>query len=198
MQDLKTGYLWGASPKAQFQGQVRCFSPPLSSIERETKLTLLQRCRLSDLSLPSSSLLASTASTEAFTSFPVPPSPFRPPRSGSSSSLSSFPLSFPPSFLIFLLFHRLNLARLVNNGQLPPRSQEAMLFFGGVFVVLATLKAVGKVKAAENEEGKRTWGWTAWIPSGCVLSFPSFNLFLLSRFFFYEAKQKTDLLTTKP
>lgn len=50
-----------------------------------------------------------------------------------------------------------------------------MLIFGTVFVVLAGLKAVGKarldsseVDAVDESTRRKTWGWTRWIPSGCV------------------------------
>ncbi|GAA6040286.1 hypothetical protein JCM8097_009401 [Rhodosporidiobolus ruineniae] len=138
MQDLKTGYLWGASPKAQFQGQL---IGSFASVFVSTAVYCLYR-RVYEL--PS-------------TAFPV------------------------PTAAIWL-----NLARLVNNGALPPRSKEAMLLFGGLFAVLAALKAIGKVRlakaaAAGDEEEKRRWSWTGWIPSGIAFSIgflntPSFSL----------------------
>ncbi|BGP17536.1 hypothetical protein JCM10213_004078 [Rhodosporidiobolus nylandii] len=133
MQDLKTGYLWGASPKAQFQGQI---IGSFASVFVSTAVYCLYR---KVYELPS-------------TSFPV------------------------PTAAIWL-----NLARLVNQGELPPRSTEAMLIFGSVFVVLAGLKAVGKVRSVVSEEGRRTWAWTSWIPSGIAFSIgflntPSFSL----------------------
>ncbi|KAJ8293778.1 putative oligopeptide transporter [Rhodotorula toruloides] len=82
----------------------------------------------------------------------------------------------------------LNLARLVNTGNLPPRSKEAMLIFGTIFVVLAALKAIGKVKLESSESDAvsessrvKTLGWTRWIPSGIAfavgfINTPSFSL----------------------
>ncbi|GAA5849113.1 hypothetical protein JCM8547_006451 [Rhodosporidiobolus lusitaniae] len=135
MQDLKTGYLWGASPKAQWQGQL---IGSFASVFVSTGVYCLYR---KVYELPS-------------TSFPV------------------------PTAAIWL-----NLARLVNNGHLPPRSKEAMLVFGPLFVVLAALKAVGKVRAGDKSraEERRRWGWTRWIPSGIAFSIgflntPSFSL----------------------
>ncbi|GAA5827436.1 hypothetical protein JCM11251_003813 [Rhodosporidiobolus azoricus] len=133
MQDLKTGYLWGASPRAQFQGQL---IGSFASVFVSTGVYCLYR-RVYEL--PS-------------TSFPV------------------------PTAAIWL-----NLARLVNQGKLPPYSKEAMLIFGAVFVVFASLKAVGKVLAEKGEEERRKWAWTGWIPSGIAFSIgflntPSFSL----------------------
>ncbi|GAA5889667.1 hypothetical protein JCM6882_007098 [Rhodosporidiobolus microsporus] len=133
MQDLKTGYLWGASPRAQFQGQL---IGSFASVFVSTAVYCLYR-RVYEL--PS-------------TAFPV------------------------PTAAIWL-----NLARLVNQGELPPRSKEAMLIFGAVFVVLASLKAVGKMLAERSEEENKRWNWTRWIPSGIAFSIgflntPSFSL----------------------
>lgn len=87
---------------------------------------------------------------------------------------SQFPLrrfgkcSSPPflrlssSVLLPLRSYRLNLARLVNNGQLPPRSKESMLIFGAIFLVLAGVKLIAK------NSGGRLGKYGVWIPSGCV------------------------------
>ncbi|BGP41190.1 OPT super [Rhodotorula kratochvilovae] len=145
MQDLKTGHLWGSSPRAQFHGQL---IGSFASVFVSTGVYCLYR-RVYEL--PS-------------TAFPV------------------------PTAAIWL-----NLARLVNNGALPPRSKEAMLLFGALFVVLAALKAVGKVRLAalegaadgfsgrDVEERRRRWAWTRWIPSGIAfavgfINTPSFSL----------------------
>ncbi|GAA5987705.1 hypothetical protein JCM11641_002565 [Rhodosporidiobolus odoratus] len=133
MQDLKTGYLWGASPKAQFQGQI---IGSFASVFVSTAVYCLYR-RVYEL--PS-------------TSFPV------------------------PTAAIWL-----NLARLVNQGDLPPRSKEAMLLFGGLFVLLAALKAIAKVRSERGADEAKRWAWTSWIPSGIAFSIgflntPSFSL----------------------
>ncbi|TNY17968.1 OPT oligopeptide transporter protein-domain-containing protein [Rhodotorula diobovata] len=141
MQDLKTGHLWGSSPRAQFHGQL---IGSLASVFVSTGVYCLYR-RVYEL--PS-------------TAFPV------------------------PTAAIWL-----NLARLVNNGQLPPRSQEAMLVFGALFVGLSALKAVGKARLAAiesdgvvgREEERARWAWTRWIPSGIAfavgfINTPSFSL----------------------
>ncbi|ORY65650.1 OPT oligopeptide transporter protein-domain-containing protein [Leucosporidium creatinivorum] len=125
MQDLKTGHLHGASPKAQFQGQM---IGSLASVFVSSGIYVLYR-NLYDL--PS-------------TTFPV------------------------PTAAIWL-----NLARLVNNGELPPRSKEAMLIFGISFVVLAGVKMVFK--------GRQTLGWTRFVPSGIAFAIgfintPSFSI----------------------
>jgi len=69
----------------------------------------------------------------------------------------------------------LNLARLVNNGQLPPRSKEAMLAFGLAFLVLAGLK----VLAASTRHP--SLNWTKFVPSGIAFAIgfintPSFSI----------------------
>ncbi|BGP56365.1 OPT super [Rhodotorula sphaerocarpa] len=144
MQDMKTGYLWGSSPKAQFHGQL---IGSFASVFVSTGVYCLYR-RVYEF--PS-------------TAFPV------------------------PTAAIWL-----NLARLVNQGRLPPRTEEAMLVFGTAFVALAALKAVGKAKLAaageggsgmlaEDEEGISRWKWTRWIPSGIAfavgfINTPSFSL----------------------
>ncbi|GAA5864934.1 hypothetical protein JCM3774_003914 [Rhodotorula dairenensis] len=143
MQDMKTGYLWGSSPKAQFHGQL---IGSLASVFVSTGVYCLYR-RVYEF--PS-------------TAFPV------------------------PTAAIWL-----NLARLVNQGKLPPHTEGAMLFFGTTFVALAALKAVGKAKiAAAADEGAgmisdgdraRAWRWTRWIPSGIAfavgfINTPSFSL----------------------
>ncbi|GAA5922812.1 hypothetical protein JCM3775_006144 [Rhodotorula graminis] len=141
MQDLKTGHLWGSSPRAQFHGQL---IGSFASVFVSTGVYCLYR---SVYQLPS-------------TAFPV------------------------PTAAIWL-----NLARLVNNGQLPPRSQEAMLIFGPLFVALATLKAIGKSRLAAIEsdgvvgqsQERARWAWTRWIPSGIAfavgfINTPSFSI----------------------
>ncbi|KAK4055903.1 OPT super [Microbotryomycetes sp. JL221] len=128
MQDLKTGHLHRASPKAQFYGQLigSCASVIVSSVI----FVLYRRA----YELPS-------------TSFPV------------------------PTAAVWL-----NLARLVNNGKLPPRTKEAMLVFGILFVVLAALKVVGSTRSIDNR-----LRWTRFIPSGIAFAIgfintPSFSL----------------------
>ncbi|GAA5926555.1 uncharacterized protein JCM15063_000307 [Sporobolomyces koalae] len=126
MQDLKTGYLWQASPKAQFQGQL---VGSLASVFVSTALYCLYR-RVYEF--PS-------------TAFPV------------------------PTAAIWL-----NLARLVNAGELPPRTPEAMIVFGLVFVGLSSLKMIARAKQHE-------WTWAKWLPSGIAFAIgfintPSFSL----------------------
>lgn len=55
----------------------------------------------------------------------------------------------------------LNLARLVNNGNLPPRSKESMLIFGAIFLVLAGIKTI-----AGKSKNQRLIYWSKFIPSG--------------------------------
>ncbi|GAA5992889.1 hypothetical protein JCM10908_001392 [Rhodotorula pacifica] len=143
MQDMKTGYLWGSSPKAQFHGQL---IGSFASVFVSTGVYCLYR-RVYEF--PS-------------TAFPI------------------------PTAAIWL-----NLARLVNQGKLPPHTEDAMLFFGTAFVALAALKAVGKVKIAKaaadgagmisDQDRARAWRWTRWIPSGIAfavgfINTPSFSL----------------------
>ncbi|KAK4047383.1 OPT super [Microbotryomycetes sp. JL201] len=127
MQDLKTGHLHGASPKAQFHGQL---IGSLASVFVSSCIFVLYRRAYE---LPS-------------TSFPV------------------------PTAAVWL-----NLARLVNNGTLPPRTKEAMLVFGFGFVVLASLKVIGSTSS------RHSLRWTRFIPSGIAFAIgfintPSFSL----------------------
>ncbi|GAA5901262.1 uncharacterized protein JCM6883_000156 [Sporobolomyces salmoneus] len=129
MQDLKTGYLWHASPKAQFHGQL---VGSLASVFVSTGLYCLYR---STYNFPS-------------TAFPV------------------------PTAAIWL-----NLARLVNAGELPPRSAEAMVIFGLLFVALSSLKTISRSREAMGTD----WKWARYIPSGIAFAIgfintPSFSL----------------------
>ncbi|GAA5834257.1 hypothetical protein JCM3766R1_004503 [Sporobolomyces carnicolor] len=129
MQDLKTGYLWQASPKAQFQGQL---VGSLASVFVSTALYCLYR-RVYEF--PS-------------TAFPV------------------------PTAAIWL-----NLARLVNAGELPPRTKEAMVIFGLLFVALSSVKMVARTREASG----RAWRWSKYLPSGIAFAIgfintPSFSL----------------------
>ncbi|GAA5951566.1 hypothetical protein JCM3765_005972 [Sporobolomyces pararoseus] len=129
MQDLKTGYLWQASPKAQFQGQL---VGSLASVFVSTALYCLYR-RVYDF--PS-------------TAFPVP-----------TAALW------------------LNLARLVNAGELPPRTKEAMIILGLIFVGLSSLKLIARTRES-NGQG---WSWAKYLPSGIAFAIgfintPSFSL----------------------
>ncbi|GAA5908348.1 hypothetical protein JCM5296_001288 [Sporobolomyces johnsonii] len=153
MQDLKTGYLWKASPRAQFKGQM---IGSFASVFVSTALYCLYRRAYE---LPS-------------TSFPV------------------------PTAAIWL-----NLARLVNRGELPPRSKEAMLLFGGVFVVLASLKAVAKARTGDG----KGWTWARYIPSGIAFAIgfintPSFSLARLvgGLISLYYTRQPSSARSTGP
>ncbi|GAA6060792.1 hypothetical protein JCM10212_005441 [Sporobolomyces blumeae] len=129
MQDLKTGYLWQASPRAQFQGQL---IGSLASVFVSSVLYCLYR-RVYEL--PS-------------TAFPV------------------------PTAAIWL-----NLARLVNSGELPPRSKEAMVVSGAVFAGLAAVKMISRAREVHGNG----WRWARYIPSGIAFAIgfintPSFSL----------------------
>ncbi|KAK4698315.1 hypothetical protein P7C70_g7965, partial [Phenoliferia sp. Uapishka_3] len=128
MQDLKTGHLHNASPKAQFYGQM---IGSLASVFVSSAIYVLYR-RVYEL--PS-------------TSFPV------------------------PTAAIWL-----NLARLVNNGKLPPRSKETMALFGGAFLLLASLKIF-----AASGRNHRAAKLARYVPSGTAfaigfLNTPSFSI----------------------
>ncbi|CEQ42518.1 SPOSA6832_04344, partial [Sporobolomyces salmonicolor] len=147
MQDLKTGYLWKASPRAQFRGQM---IGSFASVFVSTTLYCLYRRAYE---LPS-------------TNFPVPTAAIW---FVTSPSFGRSPLTND--------VRRLNLARLVNRGELPPRSKEAMLLFGGTFVVLASLKAVAKARTGDGKGST----WARYIPSGIAFAIgfintPSFSL----------------------
>jgi len=184
MQDLKTGHLWGSSPRAQFHGQL---IGSFASVFVSTGVYCLYR---SVYQLPSTAFPVPTAAiwcvlsrlvllgrAPALTVALTPPLVLllklaRPHSTPPSLISRTRPCTPTPSASTF----RLSLARLVNNGQLPPRSQEAMFVFGTVFVALAALKAIGKARLAALEsdgvvgraEERARWAWTRWIPSGCV------------------------------
>lgn len=129
MQDLKTGHLHGASPRAQFYGQL---IGSAASVFVSSGIYILYR-RVYEL--PS-------------TSFPV------------------------PSAGIWL-----NLARLVNNGKLPPKTKEAMAIFGVVFIALASLKLLG----ASRSGPRKLAAYTRFFPSGIgfavgFINTPSFSI----------------------
>jgi len=89
MQDLKTGYLWQASPKAQFQGQVSFFrSLLLSNMTHSFGDSSLDRSRLS------SSRLDYTACIDEFTNYPQPLSQSRQQLFGTSHLLLPRHISF--------------------------------------------------------------------------------------------------------
>lgn len=152
MQDMKTGYLWGSSPKAQFHGQVRFDARSRSSAP-------FLNCFLVCAQLIGS-LASVFVSTGVYCLY----------RRVYEFPSTAFPV---PTAAIWL-----NLARLVNTGKLPPHTEGAMLIFGTAFVALATLKAVGKAKIAaaaadgagmiSDGDRARAWRWTRWIPSGYV------------------------------
>ncbi|KAG8978051.1 hypothetical protein FRC05_011166 [Tulasnella sp. 425] len=99
MQDLKTGHLLGASPRAQFYGQI--IGSTLSIFVSATAYQLYAKA----YTIPSPAFPAPTA------------------------------------------YVWLSLARLLRNGQLPPKSGEFMLWFG----VIAAAVAAAKVRAVASD-----------------------------------------------
>ncbi|KAG8898595.1 hypothetical protein FRC00_002601 [Tulasnella sp. 408] len=99
MQDLKTGHLLNASPRAQFYGQL--IGSTLSIFVSATAYQLYAKA----YTIPSPAFPAPTA------------------------------------------YVWLSLARLLRNGQLPPKSGEFMLWFG----IIAAVVAVGKVRAVTSD-----------------------------------------------
>jgi uncharacterized oligopeptide transporter (OPT) family protein len=70
---------------------------------------------------------------------------------------------------------RLNLARLLNTGHLPPYTSIFMIAFGSVFAVLAFVKCMAPLITSRPPK------WIAYIPSGIAfaigfLNTPSFSL----------------------
>lgn len=61
---------------------------------------------------------------------------------------------------------RLSLARLVNTGGLPDKSQEAMLVLGPVFFVITGLRAL-HASALLPPSARRRIAWARFLPSGC-------------------------------
>ncbi|KAG8984932.1 hypothetical protein FRB90_005045, partial [Tulasnella sp. 427] len=124
MQDLKTGHLLHASPRAQFYGQM--IGSTLSIFVSATAYQLYAKA----YTIPSPAFPAPTA------------------------------------------YVWLSLARLLRNGNLPPKSGEFMLWFG----VAATIVAAAKVRAVAVDSK-----WARWIPSGVAfaigfLNTPNFSI----------------------
>ncbi|KAG8898597.1 hypothetical protein FRC00_002603, partial [Tulasnella sp. 408] len=124
MQDLKTGHLLNASPRAQFYGQL--IGSTLSIFVSATAYQLYAKA----YTIPSPAFPAPTA------------------------------------------YVWLSLARLLRNGQLPPKSGEFMLWFG----IIAAIVAAAKVRAVTSDSR-----WARWIPSGVAfaigfLNTPNFSI----------------------
>ncbi|KIO34660.1 hypothetical protein M407DRAFT_209937, partial [Tulasnella calospora MUT 4182] len=124
MQDLKTGHLLNASPRAQFYGQL--IGSTLSIFVSATAYQLYAKA----YTIPSPAFPAPTA------------------------------------------YVWLSLARLLRNGQLPPKSGEFMLWFG----IIAAAVAAAKVRAVALDSR-----WARWIPSGVAfaigfLNTPNFSI----------------------
>ncbi|KAJ3479059.1 hypothetical protein NLI96_g9321 [Meripilus lineatus] len=124
MQDLKTGHLIRASPRAQFYGQI--IGSCLSIVVTATAYTLYTRA------------------------YQIP----------------------GPSFPAPTAFIWLGLARLLRDGDLPPRSDIFMISFGLFF---------GVVSAIKTYSAQRQRWFAKWIPSGVAfaigfLNTPSFTL----------------------
>ncbi|KAF8339863.1 OPT oligopeptide transporter [Cantharellus anzutake] len=129
MQDIKAGHLLGASPRAQFYGQI--FGSTLSIFVTATAYSLYTRA------------------------YPIP----------------------GPNFPTPTAFVWLNLARLLRDGSLPPKSGTFMLF-GAAFAVCVSLL---KLRAHSGPSDSKLTRYRKWIPSGIAfaigfLNTPSFSL----------------------
>ncbi|KAJ7593235.1 OPT oligopeptide transporter protein-domain-containing protein [Mycena floridula] len=124
MQDLKTGHLLTASPRAQFFGQL--IGSAVSIVVTATAWNLYSKVYV----IPGKEFPAPTA------------------------------------------FVWLGLARLLRDGQLPPKSSSFMVIFALVF---------GAISAVKIFATRRQWRYTKWIPSGVAfaigfLNTPSFSI----------------------
>lgn len=119
-----------------------------------------------------------TSFTDEFTSYQVLASLCHLQESGSYSS-SCF---LKHETHDFGFVYRLNLARLVNNGKLPPKTKEAMAIFGVVFIALASLKLLG----ASRSGPRKLAAYTRFFPSGFVITHqkrsPPFFLIISSNY----------------
>ncbi|EGG07795.1 putative oligopeptide transporter [Melampsora larici-populina 98AG31] len=75
----------------------------------------------------------------------------------------------------------LSLARLVNNGELPPKSKETMIVFGIVFFGVSTLRLLSSSETLLNRHHRSKLSWTQYLPSGIAFSVgfintPSFSI----------------------
>lgn len=75
----------------------------------------------------------------------------------------------------------LSLARLVNNGELPPRSKETMMVFGIIFFCISTLRLLSSSEVLLNRHHRSKLSWTRFLPSGIAFSVgfintPSFSI----------------------
>ena len=129
LQDLKTGHLLGASPRAQFYGQM--FGSALSIFVTATAYTLYTRA------------------------YPIP----------------------GPNFPAPTAFVWLNLARLLRDGSLPPKSGTFM--FSGAFLTVCV--SLLKLHAYSSSSDSKLTLYKKWIPSGVAfaigfLNTPSFSI----------------------
>src|SRR5260221_11909250 len=129
LQDLKTGHLLGASPRAQFYGQM--FGSALSIFVTATAYTLYTRA------------------------YPIP----------------------GPNFPAPTAFVWLNLARLLRDGSLPPKSGTFM--FSGAFLTVCV--SLLKLHAYSSSSDSKLTRYKKWIPSGVAfaigfLNTPSFSI----------------------
>jgi uncharacterized oligopeptide transporter (OPT) family protein len=124
MQDMKTGALLHASPRAQFQGQL--IGSALSILVTTTAYSLYARA------------------------YPIP----------------------GPNFPAPTAYVWLSLARLLRDGELPPKSADFMLSFGAAAVIVSAVKTYAS---------RRGVWWAKWVPSGIAfaigfLNTPSFSM----------------------
>lgn len=90
------------------------------------------------------------------------------------------------------LSYRLNLARLLNTGHLPPMASVFMLIFGTIFAILSLLKYLTPLLSS------RPPPWIRYIPSGIAfaigfLNTPSFSLArLIGGFIAYRTRRNGE------
>ncbi|KAH9820144.1 putative oligopeptide transporter [Melampsora americana] len=93
----------------------------------------------------------------------------------------------------------LSLARLVNNGELPMRSEETMMIFGFIFFWISTLKTLSNSKVLLSPSNRSKLSWTKYLPSGIAFSVgfintPSFSISrLIGGLMIYSIKRRNRL-----
>src|ERR1700761_7040789 len=160
MQDLKTGHLIHASPRAQFYGQL--VGSALSILVTTTAYTFYTRAyAIPGPEFPTPTAYASLLVVHRTFSVLI--------------SLAASGVDQPREAITYVWFSKLfyiSHMTVIGDGSLPPRSKEAMLIFTAVFACIAGFKSYG------FQYGTR---WAKWLPSGIAfaigfLNTPSFSL----------------------
>jgi uncharacterized oligopeptide transporter (OPT) family protein len=168
MQDLKTGALLKASPRSQFYGQmIGSFASVFVSVGAYKLYTsIYEVCRPQDVTTLPLRLLVGSRSLDRNSEYPRL-------QYGEIHLWSGVLRLLPLADL--LNCSRLNLARLLNTGHLPPYTAVFMAAFGSVFALLSFIKYLTPMLTSTPPR------WIHYIPSGIAfaigfLNTPSFSL----------------------